>query len=152
MINENNNLKINLIDYDANCNIPSSYKLKKWARFAYLKKQKNSVNIKVAMKMEMRNLSKRYLKRKNVCNALSFQNTSIPRENKLGEIIVCADVINEESSKYKISLDKRWCHMIIHSMLHLQGFNHKVKDAKLKMERKEILLMKKLGFSNPYLI
>ena len=152
MIKENNNLKIHLIDYDTNYNIPSSYKLKKWARFSYLKKQKNSVNIKVATKTEMRKLSKRYLQRKNVCNALSFQNTSVSHDNKLGEIIVCADDINEESSKYKISLDKRWCHMIVHSMLHLQGFNHKVKDAKLKMERKEILLMKKLGFSNPYII
>ena len=46
--------------------------------------------------------------------------------------------------------ENRWAHMIIHSMLHLQGYTHFTKKNRLFMEKKEIKLMRSLGYSNPY--
>ena len=68
----------------------------------------------------------------------------------LGDIIICGDVVNKESKKFNIDSDKRWAHMVVHSMLHLQGYDHMLKINKDIMEKKEIYLMNLMGFSNPY--
>ena len=89
---------------------------------------------------------------KTVCNVLSFPNTSVnfPKFNNLGDIIICASIVNKESRYYLKKNDNRWAHMITHSMLHLQGYNHKNKKERDIMEKKEIKLMSQLGLSNPY--
>ena len=100
----------------------------------------------------MREIKSRFSKDKTICNVLSFPNTSvnIPKINNLGDIIICASIVNKESRHYLKKNDNRWAHMIIHSMLHLQGYNHKNKKERDIMEKKEIKLMSQLGLSNPY--
>ena len=85
-------------------------------------------------------------------NILSFPNNSIVRTGEfiLGDIIICPEIINKESEIYNVEKQSRWAHMIIHSMLHLQGYTHDVNKYQAIMENKEIELMKLLGYSNPY--
>lgn len=59
-------------------------------------------------------------------------------------------IINQESSIFGIERESRWAHMIIHSMLHLQGFTHDSKKTQKFMEDKERELMSSLGYSDPY--
>ncbi len=40
--------------------------------------------------------------------------------------------------------------MIIHSMLHLQGYTHQISEKRVIMEEKEMILMDTLGYQNPY--
>ena len=54
--------------------------------------------------------------------------------------------MNKESKKFNIDSDKRWAHMVVHSMLHLQGYDHMLKRNKDIMEKKEIYLMNLMGF------
>ena len=44
----------------------------------------------------------------------------------------------------------RWAHLVVHSMLHLQGYTHESKKNREIMEKKEIELMDNLGYTNPY--
>ena len=148
----NKSLSVKFIDYQAQDGYPSIYKIRKWAREAYLGKNKNSVNIKLASLNEMKSLNKKYFNKRRPCNVLSFPDvlTQLNHSYFLGDIIICGEVVNKESKKFNIDSDKRWAHMVVHSMLHLQGYDHMQKRNKDIMERKEIYLMSQIGFSNPY--
>jgi probable rRNA maturation factor len=68
----------------------------------------------------------------------------------LGDLIICEPIVRQEASQQNKTLEQHWAHLIIHGMLHLQGYDHiKEKDANV-MENLEIKLMKRLGFDNPY--
>ena len=68
----------------------------------------------------------------------------------LGDIVICSNIVNKESKIYKIHKENRWAHMVIHSMLHLQGYSHDNNKCQKTMESKEKELMNYLGFTNPY--
>ncbi len=145
-------LNVKFIDYDVHDGYPSEYKIRKWARRAYLGQNKTSVNIKIATVKEMKSLNKKFFNKTKPCNVLSFPNalTQYTQSDFLGDIIICGEVVSSESKKFNIDSDKRWAHMVVHSMLHLQGFDHVIKKNQETMERKEIYLMNQMGFSNPY--
>ena len=56
----NKSLSVKFIDYEVQNGYPSEYKIRKWARRAYLGHNKNSVNIKLASVSEMKSLNKKY--------------------------------------------------------------------------------------------
>ena len=84
---------------------------------------------------------------------------SFPMNNKinnlgnkmLGDIVISKDTLLRESKEKKKDLDAYIAHMIIHGLLHLKGYEHQEKaDAEI-MEDREIMILRKLGFPNPYL-
>ena len=153
MIKEKNSLltvkiiKDKLSDY-----IPTNIKIEKWAKIAFNKDKDSLVIIKIANKNEIMGLNKIFFKKDKPTNILSFPNNShvMTGEFILGDIMVCPEIINEESNRYGIEKDKRWAHMIIHSMLHLQGYTHDSNKLRIIMEDKEKELMNTLGCPDPY--
>ena len=153
MIKEKNSLltveiiKDKLLDY-----MPTNLKIKEWAEIAFDKDKDSLVIIKIANKNEIMKLNKIFFKKDKPTNVLSFPSNShvTTGEFILGDIIICPEIINEESDRYGIKKDKRWAHMIIHSMLHLQGYTHDLDESRVIMENKEKELMNTLGYSDPY--
>jgi len=43
-----------------------------------------------------------------------------------------------------------WAHLVVHGVLHLQGYDHIEENEALTMESEEIALLDGLGFPNPY--
>ena len=153
MIREKNkNLKVYIIRDNLKEYMPSDYKIKKWARNSFVKNKDATVVIKIASMNNMKEIKSRVSTDKTICNVLSFPNNSdnYSKFSNLGDIIICASTVNKESRDYLKKNDNRWAHMITHSMLHLQGYNHKNKKERDIMEKKEIKLMSQLGLSNPY--
>lgn len=75
------------------------------------------------------------------------------RDNYLmlvGEIILCDKIIAAEALSQGKPVITHYAHMIIHGVLHLQGYDHQNNKDALKMEALEIEIMDKLGFPNPY--
>ena len=89
-----------------------------------------------------------------VTNVLSFPAnlSAIDGIIQLGDIIACAPVIHAEAKQQDKTINAHWAHMMIHSILHLQNFDHSEKSEAQAMEAIEISLLQQLGFSNPYLI
>ena len=153
MIKEKNSLltveiiKDKLLDY-----IPTNIKIERWAKIAFNKDKGSLVVIKIADKNEIMRLNKIFFKKNKPTNVLSFPNNShvMTGEFVLGDIMICPEIINEESNIYSIEKDKRWAHMIIHSMLHLDGYTHDIDKSRVIMEDKEKELMNTLGYSDPY--
>ena len=145
-------LSIKIIKDKIKTYIPSAYKIKKWANLYFNKKNESIVIIKLASSDEIMKINKQFFNKNSPCNVLSFPNNSVldTGEYILGDIIICPDIVKKESDLYNKDIDSRWAHMIIHSMLHIQGYTHQGKNDKLTMEKKERELMHFLGYQDPY--
>ena len=105
---------------------------------------------------EMSELNLHYRKKVGPTNVLSFP-SELPKEMNallpmpfLGDIIICPDVLIEESIKLNKPLREHWAHIIIHGVLHLLGHDHIKTDEEQIMQSIEIRCLQQLGFSNPY--
>lgn len=69
----------------------------------------------------------------------------------LGDLVVCAPLLAQEAQSQGKPLAHHWAHIIIHGLLHLQGYDH-LNDAEAEqMENQEIQLLQQLNIPNPYL-
>lgn len=68
----------------------------------------------------------------------------------LGDIVICAPVVAREAREQGKPLSAHWCHMTIHGVLHLLGYDHVLERDAGRMEAVEIKLLARLGFDNPY--
>jgi probable rRNA maturation factor len=48
------------------------------------------------------------------------------------------------------SLESHWAHMTIHGVLHLLGFDHQSRGEARKMAAREVQILDRLGFADPY--
>ena len=68
----------------------------------------------------------------------------------LGDVVICAPVVESEAREQGKSLTAHWTHMVIHGTLHLLGFDHVDEDHAREMELLEAQILKELGYSDPY--
>ena len=70
---------------------------------------------------------------------------------ELGDIAIAYDVCKKEADVSKIDFEHHVYHLIIHSVLHLLGYDHEEEKNAAKMEKIEVQVLAKLGITNPYL-
>ena len=109
-----------------------------------------SINISFVSQQEMKELNRRFLNQNKTTNVLSFPSDPKFYEDLLGEIAICPFVIKEESIVQGKKEHDHLIHMIIHSVLHLLGYDHVDSKSAKVMEGIEINTLKKLGIANPY--
>jgi len=141
-------IKINYITYIKKHYIPSSRMIKKWILVSLMKDVLSHVNIIFVGHQRIRTLNKIYLNNDHATNVLTFPNND--KNTSSGDIILCPKIINQEAKQFGLPLKLRWAHMIIHSMLHLQGYTHNVTRNRLKMEKLEVKLLTDMNYGNPY--
>ena len=141
-------IKISYITYIKKHYIPSSRIIKKWILVSLMKDVLTHVNIIFVGHQRIRTLNKIYLNNDHATNVLTFPNND--KNTSSGDIILCPKIINQEAKQFGLPLKLRWAHMIIHSMLHLQGYTHNVTRNRLKMEKLEMKLLADMNYGNPY--
>lgn len=70
----------------------------------------------------------------------------------LGDIVICAAVVESEAKKQNKELANHWAHLILHGLFHLLGYLHETSSDAEEMERLEIETLEILGITNPYLL
>ncbi len=89
-------------------------------------------------------------------NILSFpapkHSRSDTGEAYIGDLILAYGVIYDEANEQRKALATHLCHLIIHGVLHLVGFDHQNDDEAVEMEQLEIKAMAALGLPDPYQI
>jgi probable rRNA maturation factor len=68
----------------------------------------------------------------------------------LGDLVICAPIVEAEACAQNKSIAAHWAHMVIHGTLHLLGYDHIEDDEAETMEALEIALLAKLDVSSPY--
>lgn len=99
---------------------------------------------------EGQQLNREYRHRDYATNVLSFpyQQTA----PLMGDLVVCLPVVMREATAQGKPLDAHFAHLIVHGMLHLQGFDHETGPADAaKMEAREREILEALGYPDPYL-
>ena len=132
--------------------VPETELLQNWAAAAYLNSVPAVASMLVTDVDEIQQLNKQYRDKDKATNVLSFP-MQLPVEEDvflLGDIALCAPVIKQEASQQSKSEISHWAHMVVHGMLHLQGYDHINNDEAEEMERLEIKILNQLGFSDPY--
>ncbi len=135
--------------------LPDENQLKLWVKAALKGLKENAVlTIRIVDEDEGTQLNERWRKSQGPTNVLSFTHEGEPEiaPDLLGDIVVCAPVVAREAKEQNKDIDAHWAHMVIHGVLHLNGFDHiKPEDADT-MENLEIKILEELNYNNPYLI
>jgi probable rRNA maturation factor len=126
--------------------IPPRSKLRAWAEAAAARKAR--VTMRIVGGREGRSLNRRFRGRDRATNVLTF----VYEEKPLlyGDIALCAPVIEREARAGGIPLEAHYAHLVVHGMLHLQGYDHaRGRDARI-MEAREVAILGRLGYPDPY--
>ena len=76
----------------------------------------------------------------------------LPDEREsLGDIAIAWETCTREAEEQGKSLHDHVLHLIVHGILHLQGYDHEIGENEARlMEDKERTILAQLGFADPY--
>ena len=132
-----------IVDADG---VPADATLRRYARAAC--ERDATVTLRIVDGREGRALNRRYRGRDRATNVLTFvydDGTSLA-----GDIVLCAPVVANEARAQRKSLAAHYAHLVIHGMLHLQGYDHERDDDAARMEAREAALLRAMGYGDPY--
>jgi probable rRNA maturation factor len=126
-----------------------------WTNAALGRRARNrELSVRVVGRAESRRLNAHYRGKDHATNVLSFPAPPLPARTDvlpLGDLVICPQVLQREAREQNKSLRAHWAHLVVHGALHLIGYDHERSSAEARrMERREIAVLRELGFANPY--
>ena len=133
--------------------LPDVSKIKQWANAAIGSQEEDTeLSIRIVDKQESQELNHQYRHKNKPTNVLSFP-ADLPEDidiKLLGDLVICAPVVEEEAIDQNKSLDAHWAHMVVHGTLHLRGYDHQTDEEAEVMEGIEKRILTGMGFNDPY--
>jgi probable rRNA maturation factor len=120
------------------------------------------MTVRIVDEAEIQQLNQQYRGKDKTTNVLSFPfempelilPDSVDMDESmsdfLGDIVICAQVVSQESKEQNKLLSDHWAHMLIHGTLHLLGYDHIEEQDAEEMESIEIAILQKLAIDDPY--
>jgi probable rRNA maturation factor len=130
---------------------PPRSRMTHWAAAALGRRgEGREIAVRVVAARESQQLNKQWRGKDKPTNVLSFP--APPDLPTMGDLVICAQVVKDEARRDGKPLEAHWAHMVVHGALHLAGYDHELGEReRLKMERREISVLRSFGFRNPYL-
>ena len=113
-----------------------------------------SINLILSDKSRVKKLNKKFKHKYHDTDVLTFV-TKISNKD-LGKKFYCdiffsIDTIEKFINKNNVILYDHFSHLLVHSLLHINGFNHEKINQYNIMKKEEIKLLESIGIKNPYL-
>ncbi len=126
--------------------LPARSEIRKWLMAAY--DGAAEITVRFVDEEEGRSLNRAYRGKDYATNVLSFPYAPPPR--LAGDLVLCVPVVLREAEERRRPVQAHFAHLIVHGMLHLQGYDHEQdRDAEI-MEQKERDILAALGYPDPY--
>jgi probable rRNA maturation factor len=99
---------------------------------------------------EGRTLNRAYRGKDYATNVLTFGYAESEDDPVSGDIVLCCPVVAREAAEQGKPLEAHYAHLIVHGVLHAQGYDHEDDEEAAEMESIETELLAGLGFPDPY--
>lgn len=121
------------------------------------------ISINLCNDAEIQELNSSFRGKNKPTNVLSFPAFEIKDRNwkaalknckspYLGDIAVAYETLVQEAIQQNKTFKDHYTHLLIHSVLHLLGYDHEISTDAEIMEALEIEILNQLGIKNPYIL
>jgi probable rRNA maturation factor len=140
-------------------NLPTRQQFKQWVHAALLQADSTllqaaalELTVRLVDKAESAFFNEKYRHKKGPTNVLSFPSeaTELEETRYLGDLIICASLVQEEALAQEKQLIAHWAHLTVHGTLHLLGYDHEESAEAEEMEALETGILATLGYEDPY--
>lgn len=128
--------------------ILSSRNIRKWILAGI--QQSATITIRLVGSAEGRKLNREFRGKDYPTNILTFNYPS-EANTIFSDLVICMPVLVKEAREQNKTIENHFIHLLIHGLLHAQGFDHEEKIEAEAMEALEINILSKFGIENPYL-
>jgi probable rRNA maturation factor len=128
--------------------LPARSSIASWVRAA-LAGRRALVTVRFVGVAEGRRLNAAFRRRRRATNVLAFAYAA-DGGRLAGDIVLCAPVVAREARDQAKPLRAHYAHLAVHATLHLRGYGHDRRRARLRMEAEEKRILAGLGFPDPY--
>ncbi|MBI3231305.1 MAG: rRNA maturation RNase YbeY [Burkholderiales bacterium] len=123
--------------------------LRRWVQAALFFPAQITLRFVDAVEGQALNLE--YRQKDYATNVLTFAYTEDEEaEQTQADIILCTDVLQREAQEQNKSVIEHCAHLVVHGVLHAQGYDHEEDEEAEEMEGLETEILHKLGFADPY--
>ena len=135
------------VQYASNdADLPARPQIRRWVRAALIADA--TVTVRFVDAIEGRAINAEFRGKDYATNVLTFvYDDEHPRA---GDVVLCAPVVRREAAAQGKPLADHHAHLVVHGMLHLQGFDHERTADALVMEARETAILATLGLPDPY--
>ncbi|AGA89508.1 metalloprotein, YbeY/UPF0054 family [Thioflavicoccus mobilis 8321] len=149
------NLRLDLQCATAAQGLPTAADCAAWITAALAgRRARAEVTVRLVDLAEGTELNRDYRGKDGPTNILSFQFEAPPgltaETDLLGDLVICAPLVAREAAEQGKAPAAHWAHLLIHGTLHLIGYDHADEAAAAEMEGLETVILRGLGFDDPY--
>lgn len=127
-------------------------KVRRWVQAALLGPAE--LTIRFVGAEEGRTLNRDYRAKDYATNVLTFAYNDgeeiADDEPTRADIILCTDVLEKEAAEQKKTVEEHTAHLIVHGVLHAQGYDHEDDEEAAEMEQLEREILATLDYADPY--
>ena len=127
--------------------LPLRTQIRRWVKAAL--ETDVQATIRFVDAKEGRTLNRDFRGKDYATNVLSFVYETRP---VIGDLVICTPVVQREAKEQGKPFKAHLAHMVVHGMLHLQGYDHETgaRDA-ARMEAREREVLARFGIPDPYI-
>ncbi|OYD55023.1 rRNA maturation RNase YbeY [Thauera propionica] len=133
---------------------PKKHQIRRWAQAAL--QRDAEVAVRLVGEAEGRELNREFRGKDYATNVLTFaygEGEDLPgaADRPLaGDLVLCVPVVLREAAEQGKTLEAHFAHLVVHGMLHLQGYDHENEIDAQEMEKLETEILRGLGYADPY--
>ena len=126
--------------------LPTRAEVHKWVRAA--RPGAAEVTVRFVDAEEGRALNAQYRGKNHATNVLTFPYAREPALS--GDLVLCLPVVLREAAEQGKTASAHFAHLVVHGMLHLEGYDHETGAEARIMEQMERDILDRLGYPDPY--